>query len=109
MGGPAVGQGTVIPGRVLLPREPGISRFPDVQPDICGLVLAHHPGMTTSRNEDSDRARISKCCRNNAIVSGRAGFSPLLRASHGTEMSGSNACAATPFGRTVDFKFRPDF
>src|SRR5450756_786292 len=43
----------------------------------------------------------------NAIVSRRAGFSPLLRGSHGTEMSGSNACAVTPFGRTVDFKFRP--
>jgi hypothetical protein len=26
--------------------EPGISRFPDVQRHICGLVLAHQPGMT---------------------------------------------------------------
>jgi serine protease Do len=40
-------------------------------------------------------------------VSGRAGFSPLLRGSDLAEMSGSNACAATPFRRTVDFKFRP--
>src|SRR4030081_4161052 len=28
--------------------EPGISRFPDVQLHIRGLVLAHHPGMTSS-------------------------------------------------------------
>jgi hypothetical protein len=26
--------------------EPGIPRFPDAQLRICGLVLAHHPGMT---------------------------------------------------------------
>jgi hypothetical protein len=26
--------------------EPGISRFPDVQLHIWGLVLTHHPGMT---------------------------------------------------------------
>ena len=26
--------------------EPGISRFPDAQLRICGLVLTHHPGMT---------------------------------------------------------------
>src|SRR5258706_15167247 len=28
--------------------EPGISRFPDVQLHIWGLVLTHHPGMTES-------------------------------------------------------------
>jgi hypothetical protein len=28
--------------------EPGISRFPDAQLRIGGLVLAHHPGMTMS-------------------------------------------------------------
>jgi hypothetical protein len=28
--------------------EPGILGFPDAQLRICGLVLAHHPGMTTS-------------------------------------------------------------
>src|SRR5439155_15515660 len=28
--------------------EPGISRFPDVQLHICGLVLTDHPGMTAS-------------------------------------------------------------
>src|SRR5712691_11636870 len=33
-----------MPGRAQ--REPGISRFPDAQLRICGLVLAHHPGMT---------------------------------------------------------------
>jgi hypothetical protein len=49
-----------------------------------------------------------KSCFINVIVSNRAGFSPLLSGSQGTEMSGSNACAATPFGRTVDIKFRPD-
>jgi hypothetical protein len=27
--------------------EPGISRFPDAQFRICGLVLVHHPGMTS--------------------------------------------------------------
>jgi hypothetical protein len=26
--------------------EPGISRFPDAQLRICGLVLTHHPEMT---------------------------------------------------------------
>ena len=26
--------------------EPGISRFPDAQLRIWGLVLTHHPGMT---------------------------------------------------------------
>jgi hypothetical protein len=30
--------------------EPAISRFPDVQLHIWGLVLAHHPGMTESIN-----------------------------------------------------------
>jgi serine protease Do len=44
---------------------------------------------------------------NNAIVSRHAGFSPLFGGTHGSEMSGPNACAATPFGRTVDLKFRP--
>jgi hypothetical protein len=28
--------------------EPGISRFPDVQLYIWGLVPTHHPGMTAS-------------------------------------------------------------
>src|ERR1700743_2369990 len=28
--------------------EPGISRFPDAQLRICGLVLTHHPGTTVS-------------------------------------------------------------
>src|SRR6202158_5170110 len=36
----------VIPGRCES-IEPGISRFPDAQLRICGLVLTHHPGMTT--------------------------------------------------------------
>jgi hypothetical protein len=36
----------VIPGRCDS-IEPGISRFPDVQLRICGLVLARHPGMTS--------------------------------------------------------------
>src|ERR1700742_2725303 len=40
------GRTNVIPGRAK--REPGISRFPDAQLRICGLVLTHHPGMTQS-------------------------------------------------------------
>jgi hypothetical protein len=54
------------------------------------------------------RESWQKSCFINVIVSNRAGFSPLLSGSQGTEMSSSNACAATPFGRTVDIKFRPD-
>src|SRR5450432_2394439 len=38
--------------------KPGISRFPDVQLHICGLVLTHHPGMTVRKIEFSEsRAR----------------------------------------------------
>jgi hypothetical protein len=48
------------------------------------------------------RLRASqKGCHINAIVSGRRLFF--------AGMLGSNACAATPFGRTVAFKFRPVF
>src|SRR5713226_3293360 len=32
--------------------EPGISRFPDVQLHIRGLVLTHHPGMTALASVD---------------------------------------------------------
>jgi hypothetical protein len=39
--------------------EPGISRFPDAQLRIFGLVLAHHPGMT----EDG----LLRCARNDAV------------------------------------------
>jgi hypothetical protein len=63
-------------------------------PEIPGLVLAHHPGMTFSIN---------------AIVSRRAGFSPLFGSTQGSEMCCPDACAAAPFGRTVDLKLRPDF
>jgi hypothetical protein len=42
-----------------------------------------------------------KGCHINAIVSGRRLFF--------AGMLGSNACATTPFGRTVAFKFRPVF
>src|SRR5580698_1417804 len=45
---PKVFDGSVIPGRCES-IEPGISRFPDAQLRICGLVLAHHPGMTEVR------------------------------------------------------------
>src|SRR5882724_6298825 len=37
----------VIPGRCVS-IEPGISRFPDAQLRICGLVLSDHPGMTAT-------------------------------------------------------------
>src|SRR6185295_4026053 len=44
--------------------EPGISRFPDAQLRIWGLVLTHHPGMTDIRRslldmtEREDRAQM---------------------------------------------------
>lgn len=33
--------------------EPGISRFSDAELRICGLVLAHHPGMTKAIAEQA--------------------------------------------------------
>ena len=35
-----------------LRNEPGISRFPDAQLRIWGLVLTHHPGMTVLESAD---------------------------------------------------------
>jgi hypothetical protein len=32
--------------------EPGISRFPDAELRIWGLVLTHHPGMTVLESAD---------------------------------------------------------
>jgi hypothetical protein len=56
--------------------------------EISGLVLAHHPGMTTFL---------------------RGGI-PLFAAFGGAdvnEMAASDACAAAPFRRTVDIKSDP--
>jgi len=50
----------VIPGRCDS-IEPGISRFPYAQLRICGLLLAHHPGMTAegkSLSTHSDRRTL---------------------------------------------------
>ena len=44
----------------------------------------------------------------NAIVSRAVPLFAAFGGAYMNGMSGSNACAATPFGRTVDFKFRPD-
>jgi len=40
--------------------EPGISRFPDVQLHICGLVLAHHPGMTKTKSEETNMSQSAR-------------------------------------------------
>jgi hypothetical protein len=53
--------------------------------------------------------RAKNSCAINAIVSRRAGFSPLFGSTQGREMCCPDACAAAPFGRTVDLKLRPDF
>ena len=45
----------------------------------------------------------------NSIVSGGVPLFAVFSGAYMSGMSGSNACAATLFGRTVDFKFRPDF
>jgi hypothetical protein len=44
----------------------------------------------------------------NAIVTDRVPLFAVFGGAYVGGMSGSNACAATPFGRTVDIKFRPD-
>ena len=45
----------------------------------------------------------------NAIVSGGVRLFAVFSGAYMDGMSGSDACAATPFGRTVDFKFRSAF
>src|SRR5258708_1201704 len=62
--------------------EPGISRFPDVQLHIWGLVLAHHPGMTEYRA----RARASGW-----LIGGTMRFSAVRGASR-------RIYTAAPFG-----------
>jgi hypothetical protein len=45
-----IGDGVVSPrhSRAMRSIESGISRFPDAQLRIWGLMLTHHPGMTHS-------------------------------------------------------------
>jgi serine protease Do len=50
---------------------------------------------------------LQKCCGINAIVSGRVLFFAVLGGAYGDQLLKPSACAATPFGRTVDVKFRP--
>jgi hypothetical protein len=50
-----------------------------------------------------------KCCRINVIVSGGVPFFAVLSRIYSNEMSGSNACAATRFGRTVEFEQQSAF
>jgi hypothetical protein len=57
---------------------------------------------------------LEKSCGINVIVSGGAGFSPYSQSHDQLKLkrflqpgSGSDACAATLFGRTVEFKFKP--
>jgi hypothetical protein len=52
-------------------------------------------------------AGVKKCCRLNIIVSGGVPDFAVLQGAYGSEMSGSPACAVTPFRRTVDIRF-PD-
>src|SRR5689334_7300076 len=40
--------------------EPGISRFPDAQLRIRGLMLAHHPGMTEIINRRELRPLLAR-------------------------------------------------
>ena len=53
--------------------------------------------MTTAKGS-------KKCCGINAIVSGGILLFAVLNDAYSDEMSNPYACAATPFGRTVDFK-----
>jgi hypothetical protein len=57
--------------------------------------------MTTAK------ASVRKCCGINVIVSGGVPFFAVLSVTYGGEMLNPNACAATPFGRTVGVKSRP--
>ena len=50
-----------------------------------------------------------ECCGINAIVSGGIPHFAVLKGAYGSEMSGSPACAVTPFRRTVDIKFPTPF
>jgi hypothetical protein len=62
--------------------------------ELSGSALARRPGMTAKN--------VSvKILRDQRHRERRRLFF--------AEMLGSNACAATPFGRTVDFKSRPVF
>jgi hypothetical protein len=45
----------------------------------------------------------------NVIVSGGVPHFAVLKGAYGSEMSGSPACAVTPFRRTVDIKFPTPF
>jgi hypothetical protein len=58
--------------------------------------------MTTAKGS-------KKCCGINAIVSGGVLFFAVLSGAYGGEMPNPTACAATPFGRTVDFKYQSAF
>ena len=51
--------------------------------------------------------RPGKTSAINALVSGGVPLFAVFSGAYMKPMSGSNACAATLFGRTVDFKFRP--
>jgi hypothetical protein len=62
--------------------------------EIPGLVLPHQAGMT-----ETSVVRIAKGIQRHREW-GVCFFA---------EMLGSNACTVTPFGRTVDIKFRPLF
>jgi hypothetical protein len=55
------------------------------------------------------KASAQKRCGINAIVSGGVPLFAVLNGTYGERMRDPDACAATPFGRTVDFKFRPLF
>ena len=76
-------------------REPGIA---DVR-----LQFAKFPDSGFGAN----RAAPGMTSGINAIVRGRLPLFAVFGGAYVSGMSGSNACAATPFGRTVDFKFRP--
>jgi hypothetical protein len=54
-------------------------------------------------------AAVKKGSGINVIVSGGVPHFAVLKGACGSEMSGSPACAVTPFRRTVDIKFPTPF
>jgi hypothetical protein len=54
-------------------------------------------------------AWVKKCCGINVIVSSGVLHFAVLKGAYGSEMSGTAACAVTPFRRTVDIKFPTPF
>lgn len=72
----------------------------------CAIARLRSGAYAPSR-KDKRRGARKKASGVNAIVTGRVPLFAVFGGAYVSGMSGSNACAATLFGRTVDFKFRP--